>query len=237
MAMFILLVLITAIPAYLLGSVNGAIIASKVLYRKDIRDYGSGNPGLTNFYRTFGKGGALLVVFIDVFKTIAPVIFGGWLFANFPDMVLPARNPLDAYFQEPAAFWPFDMYFQDVLLGQAVAGLFVVLGHCFPVFYKFAGGKGIMAIGAIVIVLDWRLALIAWGVFILITALTRYVSLASMIGCTAFAVSMRILEIGGIPEFAVILLIVILVHIRHAANIKRLIKGEESKLSLSRKKS
>jgi len=234
---FFLLILITAIPAYVLGSVNGAIIASKLLYRKDIRGYGSGNPGLTNFYRTFGKGGALLVVLIDVFKTIAPVIFGGWLFSNFPDMVLPAVNPFDATFSEQAAFWPFDVYFQENLLGQAVAGLFVVLGHCFPVFYKFAGGKGIMAIGAIVIVLDWRLALIAWGVFILITALTRYVSLASMIGCTALAVSMRILGIGGIPEFVVIVLIAILVHIRHAANIKRLIKGEESKLSLSRKKS
>ena len=222
--MFVLLVLIVAVPAYLLGSVNGAIIASKTLYRKDIRDYGSGNPGLTNFYRTFGKGGALIVVFIDVVKTIAPLLFGGWLFANFSEMFQTFE-------------WPFDVYFQQVLFGRVVASLFVVLGHCFPLFYKFAGGKGIMAIGAIVVVLDWRLALVAWGVFILITVLTRYVSLGSLLGCIALAVSMRILDIGGIPEFVVVIMIVVLVHIRHSANIKRLIKGEESKLNLSKKKS
>ena len=74
---FYLLMLVAAIPAYALGSVNGAIITSKYLYRKDIRKFGSGNPGLTNFYRVFGKAGALLVVAIDVFKTISPVIFGG----------------------------------------------------------------------------------------------------------------------------------------------------------------
>ncbi|MCL2248578.1 MAG: glycerol-3-phosphate 1-O-acyltransferase PlsY [Oscillospiraceae bacterium] len=222
--LFIILVLITAIPAYLLGSVNGALIASKVLYRKDIRDYGSGNPGLTNFYRTFGKGGALIVVFIDVAKTIAPLIFGGWIFANFSELV-------------PSFVWPFDTYFDEVFFGRTVASLFVVLGHCFPVFYKFMGGKGIMAIGAIVIVLDWRIALAAWGVFVLITILTRYVSLGSMIGSIAIAVSVIVFDIGGIPEFVVIALIVILVHIRHFPNIKRLVKGEESKLNLSRKKS
>lgn len=217
MFMFVLLVLLTALPAYLSGSVNGAIIASKVLYRKDIRDYGSGNPGLTNFYRVFGKGGAVIVVLIDVIKTVAPVIFGGWLFANFTDMV-------------QTGVWPFDVYFQEAFFGQAVAGLFVMLGHCFPLFYKFVGGKGVMAIGAIVVVMDWRLALIGWGVFLLVTLLTRYVSLASMSGCTTFAASMLIFDVGGIPEFIVVCLCVLLVYIRHIPNIKRLVKGEESKI-------
>jgi len=89
--------LITAVPAYLLGSVNGAITASKVFYRKDIREYGSGNPGLTNFYRTFGKSGFLLVVLIDVIKTIAPVMFGGWLFATYTDMLLTEVGPLHRF--------------------------------------------------------------------------------------------------------------------------------------------
>jgi len=213
--------LITAVPAYLLGSVNGAITASKVFYRKDIREYGSGNPGLTNFYRTFGKSGFLLVVLIDVIKTIAPVMFGGWLFATYTDMLLTEVGPLHRFFDLA--------YF-----GQVLAGFFVMLGHCFPLFYKFKGGKGIMAIGAIVIVVDWQLALISWGVFIIVALITRYVSLASILGSIAFPVSMLILHVGGLAERNIVILCVILVIVRHIPNIKRLIKGEESKLKLKR---
>jgi len=222
--MFFLLMLITALPAYVLGSVNGAIITSMMLFRKDIRDYGSGNPGLTNFYRVFGKAGALLVVLIDVIKTVAPVLFGGWLFSTYTDM----------YISEVWGIWPFDRFFNESFFGQALAGFFVMVGHCFPVFYKFKGGKGVMAIGAIVIVIDWRLALISWGVFFLVIALTRFVSLGAMLGCTAFPVSMLVLKIGGLAEVSVIILGVLLVIVRHIPNIKRLIKGEESKLALKR---
>jgi len=224
--MFFLLMLITALPAYVLGSVNGAIITSKMFFRKDIRDYGSGNPGLTNFYRVFGKGGVLLVVFIDVIKTVAPVLFGGWLFANFTDM----------YISEVWGLWPFNRFFNESFFGQALAGFFVMLGHCFPLFYKFRGGKGVMAIGAIVIVIDWRLALISWGIFFIVTALTRFVSLGAMLGCSAFPLSMPLLGVGGIAELNIIILCVLLVVVRHIPNIKRLIKGEESKLILKRNK-
>jgi len=224
--MFILLMLATALPAYILGSLNGAIIASKTFFRKDIRDYGSGNPGLTNFYRTFGKVGVLLVILIDVLKTVTPVLFGGWLFATFTDM----------YISEVWGVWPFNFFFNEAFFGQALAGLFVMLGHCFPVFYKFMGGKGVTAIGAIVIVIDWRLALISWGIFILIVLITRFVSLGAMLGSVAFPTSMVLLNIGGIAELNVIILCVLLVIVRHAANIKRLAKGEESKFSFSRKK-
>jgi len=221
--MFVLLMLITAIPAYLSGSLNGAIIASKVFFRKDIRDFGSGNPGLTNFYRTFGKSGVLLVILIDAIKTIAPVIFGGFLFAHFTDMVHAEVGPL--------------YRFMDITyFGQALAGFFVMLGHCFPLFYKFKGGKGVMAIGCIVIVIDWRLALISWAVFIIITLVTRYVSLGAMLGCIAFPVSMVLLHVGGLADLNIIILCVILVIIRHIPNIKRLVKGEESKLKLKRSK-
>jgi len=215
--------LITAVPAYILGSLNGAIITSKVFFRKDIREYGSGNPGLTNFYRTFGKSGVLLVIFIDTVKTVAPVVFGGLLFAYFTDMVLAEVGPLHRFFDIT--------YF-----GQALAGFFVMLGHCFPLFYKFKGGKGVMAIGCIVIVIDWRLALISWGVFIIVTLLTRYVSLGAMLGTTAFPVSMVLLDVGELADLIIIILCVVLVIIRHIPNIKRLLKGEESKLKLKRSK-
>jgi len=223
--MFFLLMLITAVPAYVLGSVNGAIITSKILYRKDIRNYGSGNPGLTNFYRTFGLGGFILVVLIDVIKTIAPVLLGGWLFANFTntDMMLTEVGPLYRFIDLA--------YF-----GQVLAGFFVMLGHCYPLFYHFKGGKGITAIGCIVIIVDWRLALISWGVFVLITAITRYVSLGAILGSVAFSLSMYLFNVGGIAEHTIVIMCVILVIIRHVPNIKRLFKGEESKLNLKRTK-
>jgi len=220
---FFILILCAAIPAYIIGGVNGAIITSKYLYRKDIRQYGSGNPGLTNFYRVFGKGGALLVIVIDVFKTIAPVIFGGWLLARYSDIML-------------SNVWWFDGLFQVSLFGQALSGLFVMLGHCFPVFYHFRGGKGVMAAGAILIVLDWRLALISWGLFIIVTALTRYVSLGAMVGAAAFPISLYIIGIGGYWELLATSLSAVLLIARHEANIRRLIKGEESKFSFKRKK-
>jgi glycerol-3-phosphate acyltransferase PlsY len=220
---FVFLILAAALPAYVLGSVNGAIIVSKLFYRKDIRNYGSGNAGLTNFYRVFGKGGVLLVILIDILKSIVPVFFGGWLFAFYTDMVL-------------SALFPFGRFFTEAFFGQVLAGLFVMLGHCFPLFYKFKGGKGVLAIGALVIIIDWRLALISWGVFLIITALTRFVSLGAMLGCSAFPISMLLLNVGGIAEFSVVVLCVILVVIRHEQNIKRLVKGEESKLSFKRKK-
>ena len=197
-----------ALPAYLLGGLNGAIIASMTFYRKDIRKFGSGNPGLTNFYRTFGKGGLLLVILIDVIKTVAPVLFGGWLFGR---------------------------YFSMMLFGHALSGFFVVLGHCFPVYYGFQGGKGVMAVGAIVIVLDWRIALISWGTFIIITILTRYVSLGAIIGVALFPPALLIFEMGGIFEFAAAAMCAALLIARHGSNIKRLIKGKESKLTFRRK--
>jgi len=219
-----LLILIAAIPAYLLGSVNGAIITSQVIYRKDIRKYGSGNPGLTNFFRVFGKGGVLLVVLIDVIKSITPVIFGGWLFAVFTGMPVSEN-------------WLLRDLFNISFFGILVSGFSVMLGHCFPVFYGFTGGKGVMAAGTMVIILDWRLALVCWSIFVILTLVTGYVSLGSTMACFSMAFFQYfVFGLGGIREFIVALLCGILVVIRHEANIKRLIKGEESKVSFSRKK-
>ncbi|MCL2366841.1 MAG: glycerol-3-phosphate 1-O-acyltransferase PlsY [Oscillospiraceae bacterium] len=216
--MMFLLILAVAVPAYVLGSVNGAIVTSKHFYKKDIRKFGSGNPGLTNFYRVFGLRGLLLVVAIDMFKTIAPVIFGGWLFARYTGMML-------------SQVWLFSSLFEVSLFGQAISGFFVMMGHCFPLYYNFKGGKGVMAAGTILIVLDWRLALISWGIFILVTLVTRYVSLGAMLGAAAFPISMRIINLGGYWEFAATLLCAILLIARHEGNIKRLIRGEESKFT------
>lgn len=218
--MLVLLLIVTAIQAYVIGGINGAIITSKYFYKKDIRQYGSGNAGLTNFYRVFGKGGAIAVVIIDVVKTVAPVIIGGFLFSRF----------LDAdYFVDVG-------FFNLSLFGSEYAGFFVMLGHCFPLFYEFKGGKGVMAMGTILFFVDWRIALYGWGAFILLMLLTRYVSLSSVIGVVAYPVSQALMGLGGTWELMVAIASAVLLIFRHRENIKRLIEGKESKFSFRRKK-
>ena len=205
---YLLAVLLAAAPAYILGSVNGAISASKLFYRADIREFGSGNPGLTNFYRVYGRGGALLVIAVDAMKTIFPVLFGGWLFGR---------------------------WFNMSLLGRAISGLFTILGHCFPLYYRFKGGKGILAAGTFIIVFDWRIALVLWSTFVVVVALTRYVSLASIIGASALPPTVFFLNNEALLVLIPMTLCSVLLIARHHANIKRLLQGTESKLSLRRK--
>lgn len=222
MLALILIAVITAAQAYIIGGINGAIITSKYFYKKDIRQYGSGNPGLTNFYRVFGKGGAALVVLIDVLKTGGPVVIGGLLFAQFVD---------------PGTFMSGNVgFFNLSFFGSELAGFFVMLGHCFPLFYEFRGGRGVMAVGTMVFFIDWRVALAAWGVFILVVLLTRFVSLGAILGVTAYPVMVGIIGFGGIPELAVAIACALLLIFRHHDNIGRLVKGTESKFSLHRKK-
>ena len=206
---FLLVLLAVAIVSYLSGSVNGAIITSKYFYRKDIRKYGSGNPGLTNFYRVFGKGGTTLVILIDVMKSLVPVFVSGLIF---------------------------EQHFDALLFGRISSGLFVMLGHCFPVYYAFKGGKGVMAAGTVIFVIDWRVALISWGLFLIISAITRFVSLGSIIAGIAFPISLSALNLGDFWEVFIACLCMTLLIARHQANIKRLIKGEESRFSFKRKK-
>ena len=220
--MLVFLLIVTALQAYVIGSVNGAIIISKYFYKKDIRKFGSGNAGLTNFYRVFGKGGAALVVLIDVLKTVAPVVIGGLLFSHL----------LDVHFFMGGNVGLFSLSF----FGSEYAGFFVMLGHCYPVFYGFRGGKGVMAMGTILFFVDWRVALAGWGTFILLTLLTRFVSLGSIIGCAAYPISQALLGLGGPWELVVATASAVLLISRHWENIKRLVKGEEHKFSFRRKK-
>jgi glycerol-3-phosphate acyltransferase PlsY len=202
--------LLMALPAYALGGVNGAIIASMCVYRKDIRKFGSGNPGLTNFYRVFGKSGAALVVVIDVAKTVAPVLFGGWLLYRFAGG-------------------------GEMLFGRMFSGLMVMLGHCFPAIYNFSGGKGVMAAGTILWIIDWRVAFVAWGVFAAVVLATRYVSLGAMMGVLMYPATLPLFGLGGVREFIVALLCSLLLIARHTENVRRLLRGEESKFSLRRR--
>jgi glycerol-3-phosphate acyltransferase PlsY len=220
--MLIILLIVTAVQAYVIGGINGAIITSKYFYKKDIRKFGSGNPGLTNFYRVFGKGGLVLVVLIDVLKTVAPVIIGGWLFAHFMPSETLASNGHSLIGLN--------------FFGSQWAGFFVMMGHCFPLFYEFRGGKAVMAVGTIVFFIDWRIALVAWGTFILLTLLTRYVSLGAIVGVLAYPVMVGALGFGGFWEIAIASACAALLIVRHRENIKRIFTGKESKFSFHRKK-
>jgi glycerol-3-phosphate acyltransferase PlsY len=202
-------ILIIAVVGYFVGNINGAIIASKYFYKKDIRQYGSGNPGLTNFYRVFGKGGVLLVVLIDILKTVIPVLLGGFLLSHI------------------AGRW---------LLGCQIAGLFAMLGHAFPVIYGFKGGKTVLSAGAMLFFIDWRVAALSWGAFILLSALTRYVSLGSIVAAIAYPVGMLIFGVGGTVELVLAAVSALVIIARHNKNIERLIQGRESKFKFRRKK-
>ncbi|MDR3310048.1 MAG: glycerol-3-phosphate 1-O-acyltransferase PlsY [Oscillospiraceae bacterium] len=193
------------VEAYIIGGVNGALITSKYLYRRDIREYGSGNPGLTNFYRVFGKAGVLLVVIIDVAKTAGPVFIGWWLAAKFG--------------------W-------SGLTGRTTAGIGVVLGHCFPLFYKFKGGKAVLALGVLLFTIDWHCSVIGWGTFLVIVAATRYVSLGAVIGCLGYPAGLLLFRIGRPVDWIVAAVSCGILIARHSANINRLVHGAEHKLSL-----
>ena len=207
--------LLSAVIAYFLGCSNGAVIISKYILRDDVRTHGSGNAGLTNFHRTFGGPLTLTVILIDVLKAAAAVLITVWISRHLWDWACYTVG------DRPAKYW---------------AGLFCLLGHMFPCMFKFKGGKGILSGGIIAIMIDWRVALVVWGGFILLAVLTKYVSLGSLWAGASFPF---ITWYCFSEETGVIVLAFIiggLIVWQHRANIKRLLSGTESKFSLHKKK-
>ncbi len=201
-----LLLILIAIIAYALGSVNGAIIASKYIFRKDIRELGSGNAGLTNFLRNFGPVGVVLLLVIDVLKTVLAVILGGLLLGivGYPT------------------------------LGKFFAAFCVALGHSYPAFYGFRGGKGVLCTGIAMIVIDWRVAFICLAVFFLVVIFTRYVSLGSILGAICLPICVWAFHYG-LMAGTLALFICLLIVWKHRSNIARLIAGKESKIKFGKK--
>lgn len=200
--------------AYFCGCFNGAVIVSKYILRDDVRTHGSGNAGLTNFYRTFGGPLTFGVILTDVLKAIVALVVGGWLLVGHLPAGLP--GPQEAY----SDYW---------------AGLFCLLGHMFPCMFQFKGGKGILSGGTIAIMIDWRIAVVVWGGFLILTALTRYVSLGSLWAGASFP----FISWYCYPQTPIIVLAFCLGGLivwKHRANIQRLLAGNENKLSFHRKK-
>ena len=203
---------IIAAIAYFCGCFNGAVIVSKYILRDDVRNHGSGNAGLTNFYRTFGGSLTLVVILTDVLKAVIAVLIGMWI-AGHP----PFGND------------------SLVVYGKYWAGLFCLLGHMFPCMFHFKGGKGILSGGTIALMMDWRIALVVWGGFLILAILTRYVSLGSVWAGASFP----FISWYCYPYFSIVALAFIiggLVVWQHRSNIRRLIHGNENKFSFHRKK-
>ena len=196
------MVLVTVLLGYFLGCLNGSVMVSHFIIKDDVRQHGSGNAGLTNFYRTYGAKYALGVILFDMGKTVIACLLGGFLL----------RHGLG-----------------DWTLGVLIGGLGCELGHMFPVFFGFKGGKGILSGGTLVWLLDWRVALIAWGLFAALWLATKYVSLGSV----SAAVSMPIATwffCGHSPVYTVLAAVTAaLVVWCHRENIRRLARGEERK--------
>lgn len=192
---------IVVVVAYLLGSLNFAIIVSKFKDGKDVRSFGSGNAGITNYLRSFGSASAFTVIAGDMLKCVIAVLIGG-LLASF--------------------------------MGKLVAGIFVMLGHMFPVFFGFKGGKGVLTSAAFILVLDWRIFLIGIGVFAIIALTTRYVSLASCIAISIVPILVYLFYERNIYFVIATVIIAAIVVFMHRENIRRLIAGTETKFKMKK---
>ena len=194
-----------AVISYFLGCFNGAVIISKYILRDDVRNHGSGNAGLTNFHRTFGGPLMALVILCDMLKAALAVWIGSTVFGN----MMP----------------------EIALVGKYWAALFCLLGHMFPCMFQFRGGKGILSGGTIAIMIDWRIALVVWGGFLILVVLTRYISLGSVWAGASFP----FISWYCYPNPVIVVLAFLcggLVVWKHRSNIKRLLNGTESKFQL-----
>ena len=201
-----LFIIVTAVLGYLLGNLNGAVVASKAL-GDDVRTHGSGNAGLTNFIRSYGAGHAAMVIAIDAGKAVVGCLLGGLLL----------RSHLE--FQE----------------GLILGGSAVMLGHVFPVFLNFHGGKGILSGFFIALVVDYRVALLILCVFAVAYLATGYVSLGSVLASLTFGVAFALLHFGEPVIMACGICMGALAIVMHGQNIVRLLKGEERKTNLFKK--
>ncbi len=203
------------ILAYLFGSIPTAVWFGQAFYGVDVREYGSGNAGATNTFRVLGKRAGAVVMTIDILK--------GWTATNLPylldsSIIGDSRSPHFVNF-------------------QLALGVIAVLGHLFPVFAGFRGGKGVATLFGMVLAIHWPAALCCVSVFILCLLITHYVSLSSILAGFTFPISLALIfhtSVLSIMLYATAICTLIL--ITHQKNIERLLKGHESKIYLFKKK-
>lgn len=199
--------ILCALLGYILGSLNFALIISKTKYHDDIRKYGSKNAGMTNMLRTYGKKDAALTFLGDALKTALAIFLGMLIMGRYNG-------------------------------GNYMCAIFAIIGHIFPCFFGFRGGKGVVAAAVTILMLNPLAFAVIIVMFVIIVAISKYISLGSVICAMAYPLVINVLsapaEKGTASIFALIISIIVI--IMHKDNIKRLMTGKESKISLGKKK-
>ena len=204
--------IVVAILAYLIGSVSFSVIFGRVFAGIDVRQQGSKNAGATNTLRTAGKKAAILTLICDILKGVVAVLIG-YVVGNIVPNI-------------------------DRALLVQIAGICVVLGHIFPIFFKFKGGKGVATSLGVLLIMNWQIGLICLIFALLIMAFTRIVSIGSILAAVLFPVltifihEHYIVNEGSYIIFGVVLAALVIV--LHRSNIKRLLEGKENKLSFKK---
>ena len=219
--------LITALAAYLLGSINTAVMVTGIVTKgkKDIRQMGSGNAGFTNVLRSVGKVPAIVTIVCDALKCVVAVLLGGFIFS----FIAADSQILSSEF---------------VNCGKYIAGIFCILGHSYPVYFHFKGGKGVVTAAALMLTEDWRVFLCILATFLIIFLISKIISAASITCAVLYAPYTFVMTFvfdylnGGGYSLAYVLLstfaalvIGIFVVVKHKENIKRLLRGEEKKIT------
>lgn len=214
--MFIVCIALAVIIPYMLCGINSAIIVTKIKSGKDIRELGSGNAGLTNTLRTQGKLAALFVLTGDILKGVLSILIVHFLFKMI--LGIDTYSPADGY------SWI-----------NYLAGVFAAIGHVFPPYYGFKGGKGILVTFAAMLAINWIAGVVPFIIFVIVVAISRYVSLGSIIAaaCYPFCVLIFSLMQGDSSSwinFALAAAIGAMLIFMHRANIRRLMDHTEKKL-------
>lgn len=205
--------IIVAVIAYLIGSINFSIILSKKMAGFDIREKGSGNAGTTNMLRSVGKKAAVITLICDILKGVVSIliaVLAGKIIKNL----------------------------DNALLVQ-LAGIFVIIGHTFPVFFKFKGGKGIATALGVLLMINWQIGLICLIFALVLMALTKMVSVGSIAAAILFPILVAFIDQNYIVptsnsnwSYLVFSIIVaLLVIFNHRANVQRILNGTENKIS------
>lgn len=205
--------IVSAILAYAIGSIMFSVIVSRKLAGFDVREKGSKNAGSTNMLRTVGKKGAIITLICDILKGVIAILIA-MLIAKIANITEPSK----------------------ILLMKYIAGFAVILGHTYPIFFEFRGGKGVATSLGVLLMLNWKIGLIALIFALLLMAFTKMVSVGSISAAILYPI--LVLFIEDRKSFGVILiswLIAILVIFNHRTNIKRLKEGKENKISFSKR--
>ncbi|HDE0343049.1 glycerol-3-phosphate 1-O-acyltransferase PlsY [Staphylococcus aureus] len=199
-----MMIIVMLLLSYLIGAFPSGFVIGKLFFKKDIRQFGSGNTGATNSFRVLGRPAGFLVTFLDIFKGFITVFFPLWLPVH-------ADGPISTFFTN-----------------GLIVGLFAILGHVYPVYLTFQGGKAVATSAGVVLGVNPILLLILAIIFFIILKIFKYVSLASIVAAICCVIGSLIIQ--DYILLVVSFLVSIILIIRHRSNIARIFRGEEPKI-------